>query len=178
MPAILSPPMPPRLTPALSLRLLLVTLGLALLCALTGCAGLAARDPVRINLVGVEPLQGEGFELRFAVKLRVQNPNDSVIDYDGLALELDVNNRSFATGVSDAKGSVPRFGETVISVPVTVSALSALRQALGMTEGSTLENLPFALRGKLAGGTFGTVRFSEEGRLSLPGMAHGNGSAR
>ncbi|MDP3288853.1 MAG: LEA type 2 family protein [Methyloversatilis sp.] len=178
MPAILSPPMPPRLTPALSLRLLLVTLGLALLCALTGCAGLAARDPVRVNLVGVEPLQGEGFELRFAVKLRVQNPNDSVIDYDGLALELDVNNRSFATGVSDAKGSVPRFGETVISVPVTVSALSALRQALGMTEGSTLENLPFALRGKLAGGTFGTVRFSEEGRLSLPGMAHGNGSAR
>ncbi|WP_223300294.1 LEA type 2 family protein [Methyloversatilis sp. RAC08] len=178
MPAILSPPMSPHLTPALSLRLLLVTLGLALLCALTGCAGLTARDPVRVNLVGVEPLQGEGFELRFAVKLRVQNPNDSVIDYDGLALELDVNNRSFATGVSDARGSVPRFGETVISVPVTVSALSALRQALGMTEGSTLENLPFALRGKLAGGAFGTVRFSEEGRLSLPGMTQGNGSAR
>ncbi|AOF83594.1 late embryogenesis abundant family protein [Methyloversatilis sp. RAC08] len=170
--------MSPHLTPALSLRLLLVTLGLALLCALTGCAGLTARDPVRVNLVGVEPLQGEGFELRFAVKLRVQNPNDSVIDYDGLALELDVNNRSFATGVSDARGSVPRFGETVISVPVTVSALSALRQALGMTEGSTLENLPFALRGKLAGGAFGTVRFSEEGRLSLPGMTQGNGSAR
>nr|WP_306441020.1 LEA type 2 family protein [Methyloversatilis sp. XJ19-13] len=166
------------LAPAITPRLLLVTLGLALLCALTGCAGLAARDPVRVNLVGVEPLQGEGFELRFAVKLRVQNPNDSVIDYDGLALELDVNNRSFATGVSDARGSVPRFGETVISVPVTVSALSALRQALGMTEGSTLENLPFALRGKLAGGTFGTVRFSEEGRLSLPGMSQGAGSAR
>ncbi|MDP3874423.1 MAG: LEA type 2 family protein [Methyloversatilis sp.] len=178
MPAFLSPFMLPRLAPGPALRLFVVTFGVALLCGLTGCAGLAARDPVRVNLVGVEPLQGEGFELRFAVKLRVQNPNDSVIDYDGLALELDVNSRSFATGVSDAKGSVPRFGETVISVPVTVSALSALRQALGMTEGSTLENLPFALRGKLAGGTFGTVRFSEEGRLSLPGMAHGNGSAR
>lgn len=178
MPSILSLSLLPRLAPALMLRLRSGALGLALLCALTGCAGLATRDAVRVNLVGIEPLQGEGFELRFAVKLRVQNPNDSAIDYDGFALELDVNNRSFATGVSDAKGSVPRFGETVISVPVTVSALSALRQALGMTEGSTLDNLPFALRGKLAGGVFGTLRFSEEGRLSLPGLAPGSGSTR
>lgn len=168
----------PRSSAGLSARLTIATLGLALLCALSGCAGLAARDPVRVNLVGVEPLQGEGFELRFAVKLRVQNPNDSVIDYDGIALELDLNNRPFATGVSDSKGSVPRFGETVFSVPVTVSAISALRQALGLTEGAGLDNLPFALRGKLAGGAFGTLRFSEEGRLSLPGPGRGSDATR
>jgi LEA14-like dessication related protein len=151
---------------------------LAALIALGGCAGLASRDPVRINLVGIEPLQGEGFELRFAVRLRVQNPNDSAIDYDGVALELDVNDKSFATGVSDAKGSVPRFGESVISVPVTVSAIAALRQALGLAEGASLDNLPFVLRGKLAGGVFGTLRFSEEGRLSLPGTAAGSDGSR
>ncbi|MBP6096365.1 MAG: LEA type 2 family protein [Methyloversatilis sp.] len=151
---------------------------LAALIALGGCAGLASRDPVRINLVGLEPLQGEGFELRFAVRLRVQNPNDSAIDYDGVALELDVNDKSFATGVSDMKGSVPRFGESVISVPVTVSAIAALRQALGLAEGASLKNLPFVLRGKLAGGPFGTLRFSEEGRLSLPGTAAGSDSSR
>lgn len=158
------------------LRTLFVVL--AALIALGGCAGFASRDPVRVNLVGVEPLQGEGFELRFAVKLRVQNPNDSAIDYDGVALELDVNDRPFATGVSDRKGSVPRFGEAVISVPVTVSVMAALRQALGLTEGASLENLPFVLRGKLAGGPFGTLRFSEEGRLSLPGLATGSEGSR
>ena len=158
------------------LRTLFVVL--AALIALGGCAGLAGRDPVRVNLVGVEPQQGEGFELRFAVKLRVQNPNDNAIDYDGVALELDVNDRSFATGVSDSKGSVPRFGEAVISVPVTVSAIAALRQALGLTEGASLENLPFVLRGKLAGGPFGALRFSEEGRLSLPGTATGSDGSR
>lgn len=146
-------------------RLLLV---LCALLALSGRAGLSTRDPVRVNLVGLEPLQGEGFELRFALKLRVQNPNDHPIDYDGLALQLDVNDRTFATGVSDARGSVPRFGEAVVSVPVTVSALSAFRQALELGSSADLDRLPYTLSGKLGGGPFGVQRFSERGTLSLP----------
>lgn len=152
-------------------RLLLV---LCALLALSGCAGLSTRDPVRVNLVGLEPLQGEGFELRFALKLRVQNPNDHPIDYDGLALQLDVNDRTFATGVSDARGSVPRFGEAVVSVPVTVSALSAFRQALELGSRADLDRLPYTLSGKLGGGPFGVQRFSERGTLSLPAATGGS----
>ncbi|MEK7881551.1 LEA type 2 family protein [Methyloversatilis sp. NSM2] len=152
-------------------RLLLV---LCALLALSGCAGLTTRDPVRVNLVGLEPLQGEGFELRFALKLRVQNPNDHPIDYDGLALQLDVNDRTFATGVSDARGSVPRFGEAVVSVPVTVSALWAFRQVLELGSDADLDRLPYTLSGKLGGGPFGVQRFSERGTLSLPAATGGS----
>lgn len=155
-----------------SARLLLLVCALLTLSA---CAGLSARDPVRVNLVGLEPLQGEGFELRFALKLRVQNPNDHPIDYDGVALQLDVNDRTFATGVSDARGSVPRFGEAVVSVPVTVSALSAFRQALELGSGADLDRLPYTLSGKLGGGAFGVQRFSERGTLSLPAATGGRG---
>jgi len=154
-----------------SARLLLV---LCALLALSGCAGLSTRDPVRVNLVGLEPLLGEGFELRFALKLRVQNPNDHPIDYDGLALQLDVNDRTFATGVSDVRGSVPRFGEAVVSVPVTVSALSAFRQALELGSSADLDRLPYTLSGKLGGGPFGVQRFSERGTLSLPAATGGS----
>lgn len=150
-------------------RLLSLTCGALLILALGACAGLSGRDPVRIHLVGLEPLQGEGFELRFAVKLRVQNPNDSAMDFDGIALDLDINNTPFASGVSDQRGSVPRFGETVISVPVSISALSALRQAFNFAGDAKLDKLPYALRGKLASGLFGTLRFSDAGKLSLPG---------
>lgn len=138
------------------------------LLALGGCAGMAVRDPVRINVVGIDPLPGQGLEMRFNVKLRLQNPNDSAIEYDGVALELELNDQPFATGVSDRKGSIPRFGESVLSVPVTVSALAAVRQALGLAEGASVDNLPYVLRGKLAGGVFGTMRFTQEGTLSLP----------
>ena len=140
-----------------------------LAAALAGCAGLTGRDPVRVNLAGIEPLPGQGLELRFMVKLRVQNPNDAPIDYDGVALELEVNRKLLASGVSDQKGSVPRFGETVLGVPVTISAFAALRQALGLAEGESLDDMPYVLSGKLAGGPFGALRFTDEGRLSLPG---------
>lgn len=140
----------------------------ALLLSLAACSTLGMRDPLKINLVGVEPLQGQGLEVRFAVKLRVQNPNDSVIDYNGIALDLEVNNQPLASGVSNQSGQVPGFGEAVISVPVTISAFSAMRQAMGATGFKPEQGLPYTLSGKLAGGLFGTVRFSDTGTLDLP----------
>jgi LEA14-like dessication related protein len=147
------------------LRLLLV----GLLLNLGACALFAPRDALNVQVAGIEPLTGEGLELRMLVKLRVQNPNDFALDYNGVALELEVNGRRLASGVSDQQGSVPRFGESVLQVPMTVSALSAARQALGLAERFGEDQLPYVLRGKLAGGVFGTQRFVEKGTLELPG---------
>jgi hypothetical protein len=139
--------------------------------ALGGCALFAPRDPLNVQLAGIQPLPGEGLELRMAVKLRVQNPNDTPLAYNGIALELEVNGRRLASGVSDQKGSVPRFGEALISVPMTLSAFNALRQAIGLADPSGAVKVPYVLRGKLAGGPFGTRRFSEKGTLDLSPLA-------
>ncbi|WP_312935318.1 LEA type 2 family protein, partial [Stutzerimonas nitrititolerans] len=112
-------------------RLLTITL---LALSLAACAAFSSRDPLIVQVAGIQPMTGEGLELRMLVKLRVQNPNDTVIDYRGVALDLEVNGRRLASGVSNQQGSVPRFGESVLSVPVTVSAFSAARQALGLAE--------------------------------------------
>ena len=142
---------------------------LALMLLLAGCAGLLGRDDVRVQVAGIEPLAGQGLEMRFGVKLRVQNPNDAPIDYDGIALELDLNGRPFASGVSDRQGRVPRYGEVVLEVPVTVSALDAVRQALALAgDGPGARGLPYVLRGKLAGGVLGVTRFTDQGTLALP----------
>jgi LEA14-like dessication related protein len=152
-----------------------------LLCAcmmlsVSGCASLFNRDDMRVNVAGIEPLEGQGLEMRFAVKLRVQNPNDAPIDYDGVALDLDVNGRAFASGVSNQRGTVPRFGEALISVPVTVSALSVARQALGYASGDSVSKVSYVVRGRLAGGLFGGARFSGEGVIDFPGGASALGS--
>lgn len=141
---------------------------LLLMAALAGCASWAPRDPLHIDLVGLEPLPSEGLEARFAVKLRVQNPNESAIDFNGVSLALDINDQPLARGVSDQRGQVPRFGETVISVPVTISAYSVLRQAWGASTRQPGQSLPYQLRGKLADGLFGTRRFSDSGQLTWP----------
>ena len=148
-------------------RLLSVCL---LALTLTACAAFFDHDPLNVQVAGIQPLPGEGLELRMAVKLRVQNPNDRPLDYDGIALELEINGRNLASGVSDASGTIPRFGETVLSVPMTISAFSAARQALGLAEHIAMDEVPYVLRGKLAGGrTFGTQRFVEKGTLDLNG---------
>jgi len=138
---------------------------------LDGCAGLARRDPVQVMVAGIEPLQGQGLELRFAVKLRVQNPNDSAIDYNGVYVQMDVQGRTFASGVSDASGSVPRFGEAVISVPVTVSAFRMARQAIGLLNSDGSGKISYQLKGKLNGPAFNSVRFTSKGDLDLPAGA-------
>lgn len=55
------------------------------------------------------------------LKLLVQNPNDAPLDYDGVSLKLEVNGKTFVTGVSDGRSTIPRFGEAMIAVPVTMS---------------------------------------------------------
>jgi LEA14-like dessication related protein len=154
--------------PASGALLRALALSLAALLA-AGCASLVQHDPVRINVVGIEPLPGQGMEVRLAVQLRVQNPNDDAIDFDGIALELELNDEPFATGVSDRKGSVPRFGETVIEVPVSVSAVAMLRQAIGMMGDRPRAAVPYVLQGRL-GGAFGGMRFSDSGTLALPDL--------
>src|SRR5690606_17056516 len=136
--------------------------------ALPGCANMARRDPVQVYVVGVEPLQGEGLELRMMVKLRVQNPNDTAIAYDGVYVDLEVQGRKFASGVSDAAGTVPRFGETVVNVPVSISAFRLVRGAMGVFGPEAKDKIAYRLNGKLAGPLFKSVRFQSTGEMTLP----------
>jgi len=136
--------------------------------ALQGCAMFQGRDPLQVTVLGVEPLESQGLELRMLVKLRVQNPNDAPIDYNGVALEMNVQGKSFATGVSDTSGSVPRFGETVITVPVTVSAFHLLGQAFEMMRGGGSSKITYEMKGKLNGSGFNGVHFQSHGELDLP----------
>ena len=155
-----------RILMSAHLRASLALLALALLLA--GCATLQGREPIDVILVGVEPLEGEGLEARMLVKLRIQNPNDAPLDFNGISLQIDVNDKRFATGVSDAAGSVPRFGETVIGVPVSISVVRIARQAIDVVTDQYRGKLPYEITGRLAGPAFGSAHFKSRGEFTLP----------
>lgn len=142
---------------------------LILLCAagLLSCAGLPNRDPLAINLAGIDSLPSEGLELRLLVSIRVLNPNDSPVDYSGAALDLFLNDRRLASGVSDVVGAVPRYGESMIAIPVTISAFDVARQLLGFATAQNTSQFGYRIRGKLEGGLLGTRRFEDEGEIQL-----------
>jgi hypothetical protein len=141
-------------------------LALAVL-ALSACTTLPRSDPLQVTVAGIESLPGEGLELRMLVKLRVQNPNDTPLDYDGVYVRLDLLERTFATGVTDAQGTIPRYGESVVAVPVTASVLRMVRQALGFFGGEPPGKVTYGLSGKIHRATGGAVRFRSSGEIDL-----------
>ena len=144
---------------------------LVLVSLLAACSTLPNKDPLSIDVAGIEPLPNEGLELRLAVRVRIQNPNDATIEYTGAALSLDVNGRRLASGVSAATGTVPRYGEAVLTIPVTISALNMARQVFGFANAGDATEIPYRVRGKLEGGVLGTRRFTDEGAFELPAAA-------
>ena len=134
---------------------------------LSGCAALATHDPI-VDVVGVEPAAGAGAEARFVLTLRVLNPGDAPLEYDGVFVELDVRGSRLAAGVSDARGTVPRYGEATLAVPVTVPVTAMIGQALGLVRGGA-PRFDYRLRGRLGGpGLGGGTTFRSQGELALP----------
>jgi LEA14-like dessication related protein len=163
------PPMPGP-SGALPRRRLLGAVPLLALSGLAGCAALPGREPVKVSLAGIEPLPGQGLELRLAIKLRLLNPNDTPIDFDGVFVELSIRGSEFASGASGDKGVVPRFGEAVLTLPVTVTAMAVVRQLIGLATGDRTR-VDYRLRGRLSGGLLGSVSFRDEGEVDLPALS-------
>jgi LEA14-like dessication related protein len=133
-----------------------------------GCATLQRREAIQVIIADVEPLESEELELRMLVKLRIQNPNDLPLNFNGVSVQMDVQGKRFGTGVSDVDGSVPRFGETIIGVPVSISLFGIARQAFDVMTNKNRGRLAYEMSGKLAGPAFHSIRFTSKGEFILP----------
>jgi LEA14-like dessication related protein len=105
-----------------------------------------------VHLLGIERAPGEPLERRFQLKIRVQNPNPRPIEFKGLALTLELNNRSVGQGVSSEQGVVPAHGELLMALPVTVSASPETLQMLGFADRLPRGDLPYTVKGRFTGG--------------------------
>jgi LEA14-like dessication related protein len=147
----------------------LVLTALALLAG--GCATLSGINPPRVNVSNVTPQDMTLFEQRFLVQLRVQNPNDMDLELKAMTFDLDLNGKSFATGLSNKAVTIPRFGSNVVDVEVISGLTSFLRQLKSFT-GGTAPRFAYRLRGKLylEKPVSTTLPFDEAGELELPGL--------
>ncbi len=146
---------------------------LATAALLSGCAGLTGQYAPRVHLAGIDSLPGEGMELRFMLKLRIQNPSDTELRYDGIWADVDLRGQPLASGGAPVKGVVPRFGEAVVMVPVTASGLTIARQVISLLRSSRetngMETVTYALRGHLGGTGLGGGSFESSGDIDLSG---------
>lgn len=62
---------------------------------------------------------------------------------------------------------MPAFGESLISVPVSVSAMRMARQFTGMLDGKPVDKISYKLTGKLGGSPLAARRFETQGEFAL-----------
>lgn len=138
------------------------------LLAAAGCASVSSLEAPDVRVTSLQMLESPpgSLEQRFAVGLRLINPNNRAISVDGLDFELDLNDRRLARGVTDSAFELPRLGEAETVVVVTTSVFDVLRQALGAA-GRRDAAMDYRLRGRLhlGSGFVRTIPFDHQGTL-------------
>ena len=149
---------------------------LALLCAasLGGCAALSVREPLNVSIADLRPIEVGVLEQRYALKVRLLNPNDAEIVFDGVVFDLEINDTPFARGVSNQSSVIPRFGEALIDVQAVSGLQNILRQINELLKGEKT-SLTYRIKGRLHGGGFGFTRFDSSGEIAIPA---GSGKSR
>jgi LEA14-like dessication related protein len=84
-------------------------------------------EPLDVTLSDITPGQMGMLEQQFQVKLRVQNPNNFDVPLEGVAYQIELNDKAFAKGVGQQSVTVPKFGDAVLDV----TAVSSLSSVLG-----------------------------------------------
>jgi LEA14-like dessication related protein len=105
---------------------------------LIGCNSLTAL-PVKpespeVLLVNIKPLDTTIFEQRLQVDLRIRNPNDFDLEVTGLDFTLHLNDQRLARGLTNKAATIPRLGDSVVSVETTTSTFDVIRQLLNIRE--------------------------------------------
>jgi LEA14-like dessication related protein len=139
-----------------------------ILLSLWGCAGLGKKlESPGVHLAHIEVKEVKPLETHFLVQLRVFNKNDVSLEIKGIDCEIELNNRRFATGVSNEKISIPPLGTEVISLDVYSSVLDVIKGVLGLKD---QDKLIYSITGRvhLGEGTLypSVIPFKSKGELS------------
>jgi LEA14-like dessication related protein len=142
---------------------------IALVLLLFGCAALyQSMERPRINIANVMPRDIKLFEQVFDLELRIQNPNDRPLEVNGLAFELELNDKRFATGVSNQSLVIDRLSSDVIHVEAITTLVGFLRQ---VAEYQQTQNprVTYRIKGSIYSGSAGTkVHFDDSGEIKIP----------
>ncbi len=133
---------------------------------LGGCATMQPPlEAPHVSLTDLRVLDATLFEQRFALKIRVQNPNPVALPVNGMNFRLDINDVELGRGVSDQAVTVPAYGETVFEIDLVSNFARIVNQIRALESGKGQ-----SLRYRLSGGIsvadrLGKLPFDYQGEI-------------
>lgn len=142
---------------------------LCLLVPLAACQTIGVvSNPPRVHLADIKPLSGGGgiFAQQFGVSFIVENPNNAVLQIDGISYDLRVNGQPLMSGQSGQSGRINAFSQGNVGVLSSVSTLNILNQVLGA---GREQGLSYQLDGRIyyRGGPRNGVPFRDGGAFNF-----------
>ena len=95
---------------------------IALLFFLTACASLQSGFATpSVKLVSLTALPANGLEQRFAIGLRVANPNGTALNLVGMTYSIELEGFKLISGVSNNIPTIAAYDETLVEVEASVN---------------------------------------------------------
>jgi len=133
---------------------------------LGGCA--AVQPPLEaphVSLTDLRVLDATLFEQRFALKIRVQNPNPVELPINGMNFRLEINDVELGHGVSDKAVTVPAYGEAVFEINLVSNFARIVNQIRALESGAG-QNLRYRLAGGISvANRVGKLPFDYQGEI-------------
>jgi LEA14-like dessication related protein len=146
---------------------------LVAIAAVAGCAATQPRlEPLSVTLADIRPAQIGLLEQEYAIKIRVQNPNNADIRIDGLSYQIDLNGKPFAKGVSRQSTSVAALSEVVLDATAVGNLGSIISQVVQIQKSGPPEGFSYRLKGKLGSAQM-AMPFDSQGNIELPALDGG-----
>lgn len=155
----------------------------ALLCLslflLAGCAGLGRySEAPKVSVADIQVAEVKTLEAAFLLQLRIINPSDKTLEVKGVDCTLELDDRSFAHGVTGEAVSVPAYGSELVPVTVYSSMFDMVGSVIGFIskrQGSIVADKPlnYRLAGNIRlsnGGILKRIPFKTVGEFTLDGF--------
>lgn len=121
---------------------------ISLFC-LSSCATLnTVYEKPSVELVSFKALPADGFEQNFEVGLKLTNPNNFDLPFNGISYQLSVAGETLAHGVAANIPTAAAYGESRFVVPVSASLIEGFKviRALLNSQG---KDISYQLKAKL-----------------------------
>lgn len=150
-------------------RLILVA---AAAMILGGCAGVRpGYERPSLTLDSFRAIPSDGMTPRFALGLRVVNPNPAPLPLRGMSYNVAIEGHRIVTGVAGDLETVPAYGESVIELQAGIDLISGLRLINDLIQDTRRENVRYNLKARLdTGGLSRFLVLEEAGELSLASL--------
>ena len=141
---------------------------LLILLLATGCASLPpGGDDIKVTLVNIQPLESTLLEQRYRVTLRLQNRTPRPLAVQGMSFDIDLNHKSFGSGVSNQALEVAPFDDGLFEVKMSSTLFGILRQIQSLQQAGR-QPFHYRISGRVSSpASLISIPFEEQGEIDL-----------